>query len=330
MALCLTPIHMKPLVLKFGGSSLSDSDKLLFVARKIAGLRRANPRIICVLSAPADITDNLLSLSSKFGGTPRERDALASCGEQISVSLMAMALRRIGVKAVSLNAFQAGIITDRNHLNAGIKKINSRRIKAELKKGDIVVVTGFQGVSTAGNLTTLGRGGSDLSAVYVAKYLGAGRCHLYSDVSGVYTANPSIVPEAKKLRNISHKEIIELYKSGTEVRQLKALELARENSIQIYLASSFSNEKGTLISKESGGDGGVACLSLKREPAFARITLIGEKLNAAKGLRKKILETARSGGFRVSALKLWRNKLEITSGKDRSSDFLRALHKKFI
>lgn len=315
---------MKPLILKFGGTSLSESDKILYIARKISKLKKDNPNIICVLSAPSNLTDDLINLTSKFKENKREKDALLSCGEQISITLMAMALNKIGLKAISLNAYQAGILTDENHSNAKIIKIkNLKRIKKELEKGNIVLIAGFQGINKYNDYTTLGRSGSDLTAICLAKFIGAKCCHIYSDVSGVFTVNPFLVPCAKKMPIISYREVLELAKSGTEVRQLKAIEFAMKNKIEIYLASSFSDEKGTLISEKGDSKKGVHCISLKDNEIY----LIGKLTN----LKENILEFANKNNLKLENFSDLKAKLSFQNNQNhKTSELLISLHKTFI
>jgi len=320
---------MQPLIAKFGGSSLSNSEKFIFIAKKIASLKKINPFIVVVLSAPYDITDNLISLSDKFIENKREKDALLSCGEQISITLMAMALNKIGINAISLNAFQAGIYTDNNYGNAKIIDIKIERIKKEIKNGYVVLITGFQGITKNKDFTTLGRGGSDLSAVCLAKYLNAKTCHIYSDVQGVYTANPSLVPEAKKIDKISYDEIIKLSENGSEVRQLKAIEYAKKNKIDIYLASTFSNEKGTLITEKTDKKPEITCMSIKKEGNNTKIILIGKYINDINNLKENIFKIAKIQKIKIISLKLSNTHIEINTKSDISEFFIN-LHREFI
>jgi aspartate kinase len=243
------------LVLKFGGTSLADCEKIKIAADRIIKSARNGHKIVCVVSAPAHLTDDLLSLgnliSKKWGqlyfSLARESDVLASVGEQISIALMTMAILQKGVDAVSLTGFQAGIRTDTRHTKSNIISINPSRILKELKKNKIVLVAGYQGFNSRFDITTLGRGGSDLTAIFLAKVLKARMCELYTDIQGIYTANPTINPQAKKIRQITYDELMELARTGVEVRQLKAIEFAKKHNVVLHLRSAFHSEKGTLV-----------------------------------------------------------------------------------
>ena len=215
---------MKIKIMKFGGTSLSDPEKIRLAAGRAAAEKKRGFSVVLVLSAPGQVTDELLELARRLAPAPRPRelDALLSTGENISAALAAMALEAEGHRAVSLSGAQAGILTDSAFSNASVLALNPKRIIAELKKGKIAVVAGFQGVNRSGDITTLGRGGSDLTAVALAGALKAEICELYSDVKGIYTANPAIVSSARKLPRVSYDEVIALAEAGTEVRQLVA------------------------------------------------------------------------------------------------------------
>lgn len=238
------------IVQKYGGSSLKTPQRIKAVAKRVVALKKANS-LVAVVSALGDTTDELLGLAAQISSRPpqRELDMLTSTGEQISASLLAMAISSLGKKAVSLTGPQSGIITDNLHTRARILAINPRRIKKLLKEGNIVVVAGFQGTTSESEITTLGRGGSDLTAVALAVALKAKRCEIYTDVQGVYTADPRIVPEAKRLEKVEYEEMLELSSLGAEVLQLRAVEVARKNNIPIYVGSSFNSGRGTLIWK---------------------------------------------------------------------------------
>ncbi|MCK4858951.1 MAG: aspartate kinase [Candidatus Omnitrophica bacterium] len=236
------------IIQKYGGNSLKTPQKIKAVAKRIVDLKKNNSLVI-IVSALGDTTDELLSLAHQVCQKPaqREIDMLISTGEQMSSSLLAMAIHSLGKKAVSLTGSQSGIVTDNFHTRAKILAINPLRIKGLLKQGYIVVVAGFQGATLESEITTLGRGGSDLTAVALAVALKAKRCEIYTDVEGVYTADPKIVPEAKRLKEINYEEMLELSFLGAEVLQLRCVEMAEKNNIPIYVASSFNSCKGTLI-----------------------------------------------------------------------------------
>jgi len=240
------------IVQKFGGTSVANPEKIKGVAKKVAACRKKGYNVVVVVSALGDTTDELLKLADQVHPDPsaRELDMLMSTGEQISVALLAMALHKIGREAISFTGAQVGIITDKSHTKAKIKDVNSAKIKEQLKKGKIVIVAGFQGISPDQEITTLGRGGSDMTAVALAKVLNAEVCEIYTDVKGVYTADPRVVKDARKLDNISYEEMLELASLGAQVMQARSMEVAGKFNVPVHVRSSFSNEKGTLISRE--------------------------------------------------------------------------------
>jgi len=237
------------IVQKYGGSSLSSPERIKEVARRIARTRKKGNKVVVVVSAMGDTTDELLKLASQVSPNPpkRELDLLLSSGEIISSALLSMALHSLGEKAVALNGSQGGIITNEVHTRARIQRIEVERILKELKKDKIVVVAGFQGVTSENVITTLGRGGSDLTAVALAAALKVKLCEIYTDVEGVYTADPQIVPEARKLRRISYEEMLELASSGAKVIHLRAVEVAQKYKIKLHIRSSFSEKEGTIV-----------------------------------------------------------------------------------
>lgn len=242
------------IVQKYGGTSMGSTEKILNVANKILSSNRANKdsKLVIVVSAMSGVTDEILNYAKFFTSIPNERDldmALSS-GEQISASLLSIALNSLGAKAISLNGRQARIFTDMNHTKARIKNIDPSYILKLLDEKYIVVVTGFQGLNDSGEITTLGRGGSDLSAVALAGALKAHICEIYSDVNGVYTTDPRIEPRAKKIDIISYDEMLELSSMGAKVLLTRSVELAKKLNVPIFAKSSFSNDKGTLITTE--------------------------------------------------------------------------------
>ena len=245
---------MKIIVQKYGGSSLTTAEKIKKVAQKIAALRRRRKGIslVVVVSAMGGTTDKLINLANAVGKSRdgRELDNLLSTGERVSSSLLALALNSLGQSAVSLSGGEAGIITDKVYTKAKIYSLDPDRIKKELKKGKIVIVAGFQGVSEEGEVTTLGRGASDLSAVALAKALDAERCEIFSDVKGIYTTDPSAVDGARKISQISYDEVLAMAGCGARVMQGRAIELAKKSGIPLFLGSSFEDGEGTVIAKE--------------------------------------------------------------------------------
>jgi len=243
---------MALVVQKYGGSSVADINKLENVARRVVKSKEAGNDIIVVLSAMAGETDRLIQLAHKVAEEPdgREYDALISTGEQLTVTLLSIILNRMGFRAKSLLGYQVKIVTDRSYTKARIFHIDTKKICKELKKGTIVVVAGFQGVDKDGNITTLGRGGSDTSAVALAAALKADVCDIYTDVDGIYTADPNICRKARRLSRISYDEMLEMARAGAKVLQPRSVELAKKYEVPVYVRSSFTNEGGTLVTKE--------------------------------------------------------------------------------
>jgi aspartate kinase len=242
------------IVQKYGGSSVANPERIINVAKRVVRYKKEGHDVVVVVSALGDTTDELIELAYKVTDDPSERemDMLISTGEQISSALLAMAVEKLGVPAISFTGAQVGIITDTSHTKARILNISAAdRIKEQLKDGRIVVVAGFQGMSIKKEITTLGRGGSDLTAVALASALGAKICEIYTDVDGVYTADPKIVKNAKKLSKISYDEMLELASLGAKVMQARSVEYGKRYDIPIHVRSSFSNAEGTIICKEA-------------------------------------------------------------------------------
>jgi aspartate kinase len=240
------------LVMKFGGTSVADPGKIKDVARRLVDARAAGNRVVAVLSAMGDSTDSLVRLAYDVSPRPkpRELDMLISVGERISCALAAMAIHDLGAEAISLTGSQAGIVTDTVHGRAKIVDVRARRIHEALDQDRIVLVAGFQGVSTDFDITTLGRGGSDTTAVALAAALGAEACEIYTDVEGVFTADPRLVPEARKLHAVSYEEMLEMAASGARVLQVRSVEVARNHYVKLHVRSTFSAADGTWIREE--------------------------------------------------------------------------------
>ena len=240
---------MNTIVLKFGGSSVSDNINLNIVAKKIIEFKEKEENVICVVSAQGKTTDNLIKEAKELSAIPNERemDSLLSTGEQISASKLAILLNRMGYKAISLTGWQAGIITNSDYQSSKVLDINTDRIERELKEGNIVIVTGFQGVDSKLNITTLGRGGSDTTAVAIAAALHSKHCYIFSDVEGVYTADPKKVKLAKKINSISYEEMSYISGEGAKVLHDRCVELAEKYNMPIIAASTFSSNEGTEI-----------------------------------------------------------------------------------
>jgi aspartate kinase len=241
------------IVMKFGGTSLADADRIKRAARRVVERREQGNRVVAVLSARGKTTDELIAMAEEVSlrPDPREMDMLLSTGERISCALCAMAIHDMGHRAISLTGSQAGIVTDSSHTKALILDVRADRIRTALDEDAIVLVAGFQGVSQdARDVTTLGRGGSDTSAVAVAAALGAEVCEIYTDVSGVFSADPRIVPEARKLDTVSFEEMLEMAASGASVLQLRSVEYARNHGVRIHCRSSFGDDPGTFVVAE--------------------------------------------------------------------------------
>jgi aspartate kinase len=239
-------------VMKFGGTSVGDPQKLKDVAARIVAAHAEGTRVVAVLSAMGDTTDELVRLAYEISPRPepRELDMLISVGERISCALAAMAIHDLGDEAISLTGSQAGIVTDTVHGKAKIVDVRARRIHEALDQDKVVLVAGFQGVSTTLDITTLGRGGSDTTAVALAAALAASHCEIYTDVAGVFSADPRIVPTARKLHAVSYDEMLELAASGAKVLQLRSVEVARNYGVKLHVRSTFSDDDGTWVTEE--------------------------------------------------------------------------------
>lgn len=267
---------MSLIVQKFGGSSVADKERLFNVAGIIADAYREGNRIVAVVSAQGDTTDDLLAKAAEITSSPslRETDMLLSTGEQISASLLALAIGTMKLPVVSLNAWQVGIHSDSNYSNAKIKKIDTERILRELDSGKIVIVTGFQGINRFDDVTTLGRGGSDTTAVALAAVLKADKCQIYTDVDGVYTADPRKVPTAKKLKEISYDEMLELASLGAQVLHNRSVEMAKKYHVELEVLSSFDRIGGTIVREDVKVEK-MLVTGVAKDTRVARISVIG-------------------------------------------------------
>ncbi len=267
---------MSLIVQKFGGSSVADVDKIRAAARKAIRAQRQGHRVVVVVSAMGEQTDVLLDLAGKISENPpaREMDMLLSTGEQVSVSLVAMAIHELGAKAISLTGGQIGIKTDSSYSKARIQSISTERIERLLDQGNIVIAAGFQGIDDDLNITTLGRGGSDTTAVALAAVLGADACEIYTDVDGVYTTDPRILPEARRAHVISYDEMLELASLGAGVMHNRSIEFAKKFGVPIHVRSSFSDTDGTMIVAEPESQTTAVCgAAMTRDEA--RVTVLG-------------------------------------------------------
>jgi aspartate kinase len=263
--------------MKFGGTSVADAQRIRSAAQRIVAKREAGAKVVAVLSARGHTTDQLIAEALEISPSPdpRELDMLLSTGERQSCALCAMAINDLGHKAISLTGSQAGIVTDTSHTKARIVDVRADRIRAALDEDRIVLVAGFQGVSTSYDVTTLGRGGSDTTAVALAAAVGADVCEIYTDVAGVFTADPRIVPDARKIPVISFEEMLEMAASGASVLQLRSVEYARNHGVRIHVRSSFEDAPGTVVVGEEETVEQALITAVTHSLDEARVTLLG-------------------------------------------------------
>lgn len=240
---------MALVVTKFGGTSVGNTERILSVARRLIARRESGDEVVAVVSAMGDVTDELVSLAEAITSEPpvREMDMLLATGEQVTIALLAMAIHSLGHEAISFTGAQVGIVTDAGHTKAKIQEVRGDRVRGALEEGRIVIVAGFQGMTPDGQITTLGRGGSDTTAVAIAAGIGADLCEIYTDVDGVYTADPRIVTDARKIDAISYEEMLEMAATGAKVLQLRAVEFARNHGVVLHCRSSFHDMPGTIV-----------------------------------------------------------------------------------
>ncbi len=267
---------MAIIVQKYGGSSLADAERIKHVARRIGACRERGDDIVVVVSAMGDTTDELVDLAHRMSGSPdpREMDILLSTGELVSCTLVTMALRALGHDAISLSGAQAGIRTDGSHSRARIVELDTQRVRGELEQGRIVIIAGFQGVTGEMDVTTLGRGGSDTTAVALAAAVQAERCEIYTDVEGIYTADPRLVPQARRLDEVGYEEMLELASYGAKMHP-RAIELGAAYDVPILVASSFVEGPGTLIHKGANMEARNRVRGVAADRNVAKITLAG-------------------------------------------------------
>ncbi|MDA8343742.1 MAG: aspartate kinase [Actinomycetota bacterium] len=267
-----------PLVVqKFGGTSVADAERIRAVADHVARTRRAGSDVVVVVSAMGKTTDDLVRLAGEVSTSQpaRELDVLLSSGERISMSLLCMALADLGVDAVSFTGSQAGIVTDTEHTRAKIVEIRGDRLREVLARGGVPVVAGFQGVSTERDVTTLGRGGSDTTAVALAAALGADECEIYTDVTGVFSADPRVVPEARRLARVSFEEMLEMAATGGRVLALRSVEFARNHAVPLHVRSSFTWEPGTRVDEEDPTMEQAVVTAVTHDTSEAKVTVAG-------------------------------------------------------
>jgi len=282
------------LVCKFGGSSVATLDRIKNIAVRVQKLQQEYRDIVVVVSAMGDTTDDLLEMAQEISNdlSCREMDMLLSTGEQQSAALLALTLNSIGIKAISLTGWQAGIKSDSTHSKAKISAIENQRIREEISSGNVVVVAGFQGINCEGDITTLGRGGSDTTAVALAASLRADRCMIFTDVNGVYTADPRLVHEAQKIERISYEEMLELASLGAVVMQPRAVEFAMVYNVDVEVRSSFNEEPGTIITEGSGMEQQKVVQGIAHDRNCAKIAIfdVPDRPGIAKALFSSLAE----------------------------------------
>jgi aspartate kinase len=287
---------MALIVQKYGGTSVADTDRIKNVAARVAEYHRRGDRLVVVVSAMAGVTDKLIKMAKEISPMPSERemDMLLATGEQTTIALTAMALEALGVPAMSLTGAQAGIVTDGVHTKAKIKNITPRQVHALLDQGKVVIVAGFQGQTPEGQITTLGRGGSDLTAIALAAALKANLCQIYTDVDGVFTADPRVVPTARKIDEISYDELLEMAGSGAKVMQLRSVEFAKKFGVVFEVRSSLNNNPGTIVKEETKDMESVVIRGVSLDKNQAKITLVGvpDKPGVAARVFRTLAEAA--------------------------------------
>ena len=293
---------MALVVAKFGGTSVASPERIRNVAKRLIGIKQAGNDVVAVVSAMGKTTDELVGLAGALNEhpSPREMDMLLSTGEQVSMSLLAMAINARGYRSASFTGWQAGIATDGHFSFAKIEDVDAHRIREKLDQGAIVVVAGFQGVTADGDITTLGRGGSDTTAVALAWGLNADVCEIYSDVDGVYTADPRVAPRAKKLDQISYEDMLELSSSGAGVLQSRAVELARKYHVVIHSRSSFSDAPGTLIKEADPSMEQAVITGVAHDTSEIKVTIRG--LDDQSGIAAQLFSALASDEVNVDMI----------------------------
>ena len=279
---------MALIVQKYGGTSVGNPERITNVARRLLETQRAGNSVVAVVSAMSGVTDSLIKLAKEVSANPTERemDVLLSTGEQTTMALAAMAIQSMGGKAVSLTGAQAGIVTNGVHTKAKISNISPEQIRRHLDQGEIVIVAGFQGETSDGDITTLGRGGSDLTAIALASAIEADACQIFTDVDGVYTCDPRIVPTATKITELSYDEMLEMASSGSKVMQSRSVEFAKKFGVTFEVRSSFNNNLGTTVKEETAGMEQVVVrgVSVERNQAKVTVTHVPDKPGCAARL----------------------------------------------
>ncbi len=293
---------MALIVQKYGGTSVADTERIRNVARRAAKYHDEGHDLVIILSAMAGVTDRLIGLAHEASEDPdrRELDVLLATGEQTTIALLAMMLKSMGYPALSMLGHQAEVLTDCAFGNARILEVGAARMQEHLKKREIVVVAGFQGFDPRGNITTLGRGGSDTSAVAIAAALKADTCEIYTDVDGIYTADPNICPKARKLRAVSYDEMLNMASLGAKVLQIRSVGFAKKFNVPVHVRSSFSEEEGTMVISEEPGMETVVVSAVAHDKDQARITL--KKVTDQPGTAAKIFSPITEAGIVVDMI----------------------------
>jgi aspartate kinase len=265
------------IVQKYGGTSVGNPERIKNVAKRVVRTREAGNDVVVVVSAMSGETDKLITLASQASDNPqpREMDMLLATGEQVTIALLAMAIQSLGCPAQSFTGWQSGIVSDSVHTKARIEKITGERIQQAIKEGKVAVVAGFQGITEKSDITTLGRGGSDLTAVAIAAALKADFCDIYTDVDGVYTTDPNMVPQARKLDKISYDEMLEMASLGAKVLQSRSVEFAKKYNVPVRVLSSFNDNPGTLVTKEDSDMENVVVSGVTYDKNQVKVTVIG-------------------------------------------------------
>ncbi len=293
---------MALIVQKYGGTSVGNPERIKNVARRVLATQQAGNKVVAVVSAMSGVTDSLIKLAKEVSPEPNERemDVLLATGEQTTIALLAMALHGLGAKAVSLTGAQAGIITDGLHTKAKIANISPKRVHEFLDNGNIVTIAGFQGETPDGQITTLGRGGSDLTAIAIAAAVKADLCQIYTDVDGVYTSDPRIVPNAKKLMEISYDEMLELAALGSKVMQARSVEFAKKFGVVFEVRSSFNDNPGTIVKEETAKMEDVVIRGVAVDKNQAKVTIAG--VPDKPGIAAKVFKTIADANINIDVI----------------------------
>jgi aspartate kinase len=293
---------MALIVQKYGGTSVGNPDRIKNVARRVFATQQAGNQVVAVVSAMSGVTDNLIKLAKEVHPEPSERemDVLLATGEQTTIALLAMALHGLGAKATSLTGPQAGIVTDAVHTKAKVANITPRKVHELLNAGHVVIIAGFQGETPEGHITTLGRGGSDLSAIAVAAAVKADVCEIYTDVDGVYTADPRIIPDAKKIQEISYDEMLEMAALGSKVMQARSVEFAKKFNVVFEVRSSFNNNPGTIVKAETAKMEDVVIRGVAVDKKQAKVTIAG--VPDKPGVAAKVFKTIADANINIDVI----------------------------